>query len=296
LSRLAPLTSKLRPVALALFLVDRSTKLDGRIAVVPGELEATDRLRRLLGLPAGDMAPDAALMVHAATPSSEIEGPARILAARKRDGGEVLAVLVGRRGERERLAARFTAVPPLEEGDLVHVASLEGPGGRQAIDTVVHSLGRRSVAAGRLQPGLRPAVARQLITKASRQSAGIGAATFMSGADMPVLTLLQTRLVADLAALHERPLGVERGVEIAGVFGAGYLWRAAARQLAGAVPVAGWALKGLIAFTATRAIGEAANAWFAKGGEAAEDPASAFRALADRVRHEQPAEVVRAAG
>jgi uncharacterized protein (DUF697 family) len=295
LSRLAPLTSKLRPVALALFLVDRSTKLDGRIAVLPGELTATDQLRRLLGMPASDVPRDAPLTVYAATASSEVEGPASDLAARKRDGAEVLAILVGRRSERERLASRFTAVPPLEEGDLVHVASLEGPGGRQAIDAVVLALGRRSVAAGRLSPGLRPAVARQLITKASRQSAGIGAATFMSGADMPVLVLLQTRLVADLAALHERPLGVERGVEIAGVFGAGYLWRAAARQLAGAVPVAGWALKGLIAYTATRAIGEAANAWFAKGGEAAEDPAAAFRALADRVRHEKPAEVVRAA-
>jgi uncharacterized protein (DUF697 family) len=291
LSLLAPLTSKVRPVALALFLVDRSTKLDGRIVVLPGDLAATDRLRRLLGLPAADVERDAPLTVHAATASSDIEGPARALAMRKGDGGDVLAILVGRRSERERMAAGFLAVPPLEEGDLTHVASLEGPGGREAVDAVVYALGRRSLAAGRLNPGLRPAVARQLITKASRQSAGIGAATFMSGADMPVLVLLQTRLVADLAALHERPLGVERAAEIAGVFGAGYLFRAVARQLAGAVPVAGWALKGAVAYTATRAIGEAANTWFAKGGDAAEDPAAAFRALAERVRSEKPAEV-----
>jgi uncharacterized protein (DUF697 family) len=292
LSKLAPLTGKLRPVALALFLVDRSTKLEGRIAVLPGRLDVTDRLRRLLGLAAGDLGPDLALLVHPTAAGAEVEGPARVLAERKRDGGEVLIVLVGRRSERAQLAAGFTAVPPLEEGDLVHVASLEGPGGRQAVDAVVAALGRHALAGGRANPALRPAVARTLIATACRRAAVIGAATFMSGADMPVLTLLQTRLVADLAALHERPLGVERGAEIAAVFGAGYLWRAAARQIVGAIPVAGWALKGTIAYTATRAIGEAANTWFASGGDAADDPASAFRALAARVRPESPAEPV----
>lgn len=279
-------------MALALFLVDRSTRLEGRIAVLPGDREATDRLRHLLGLAASDSGPDLALLVHPAVAGAEVEGPARILAERKRKGDEVLAVLIGRRGERERLAAGFRAVPPLEAGDLVHVASLEGPGGRQAVDAVVSSLGRQKLSAGRLNPTLRPAVARSLIATASRRAAGIGAAVFMSGADMPVLTLLQVRLVADLAALYERPLGVERAIEIGGVFGAGYLWRAAARQAAGVVPVAGWALKGTIAYAATRAIGESADRWFASGGQAADDPAAAFRALAARVKHDAPAEPV----
>ena len=294
MSVLAPLTSKLRPVAMALFKVDRSTKLDGSIAVLAGDIDATDELRHLLAIPASDAPAEVALTVFAATATSAVEQPFRVLAERKHDGAEVLIVLIGRRIDRDRLLASVTAHPPLEEGDTVHVASLEGPGGRRVVDAVVDGLGRHAVAAGRRYPGLRQAVAHQLIAKASRQSAGIGAATFMSGADMPILVILQTRLVADLAALHERPIGVERATEIAAVFGAGYLWRAAARQVAGAVPVAGWAVKGAIAYTATRSIGEAANLWFAKGGEAAEDPASAFKALASRVRQEKPAEVVSA--
>lgn len=275
---------RLKPVALALHSVDRSTKLDGSIAVVSGDMEATDQLRHALGLPAADAGPDVALTVHAARPGAEVAGPAAILAARKREGEHVLVVLVGRRAERARMAEAFAAAEPLEESDMVHVASLEGPGARQAADAVVRALGKRAVAAGRRYPGLRPAVARSLIKRAGRQSATIGAAVFMSGADMPVLALIQTRLVADLAALHERPLGVKRGAEVAAVFGAGYIWRAVARQAAGAVPVAGWALKGGVAYAATRTIGEAAEAWFAKGGQAAEDPAAAFRALAEKAR------------
>ena len=292
MSKLSLLTSKLRPVAMALFMVDRSTRLSGRIAILPGELTATDRLRHLLGLAASDVGPDVVLLVHPAVPGAEVEGPARALAGRKRDGEDVLVVLIGRRGERERLAAAYAAVAPLEESDLVHVASLEGPGGRRALDGVVAALGRNALAAGRLNPALRPAVARSLIRSSTRRAAVIGSAVFISGADMPVLTMLQTRLVADLAALHERPIGIERGAEIAAVFGAGYLWRAAARQVAGAVPVGGWALKGTVAYTATRAIGEAADAWFASGGPAADDPASAFRALAARVKHDSAPERV----
>ena len=69
------------------------------------------------------------------------------------------------------------------------------------------------------------------------------------------------RLVAELAALHERPLGAERALEVAAVLSGpatgGAPWRA---RPPGAVPVAGWAVSGGVAYAATRAIGEAALA------------------------------------
>ena len=51
-----------------------------------------------------------------------------------------------------------------------------------------------------------------------------------------------------------------------GVVAAGLGFRTVARQLIGIVPGFGWAVKGGIAYAATRAVGEAAAAYFAAGG------------------------------
>jgi uncharacterized protein (DUF697 family) len=54
----------------------------------------------------------------------------------------------------------------------------------------------------------------------------------------------------------------ERALELLGVVGAGFGFRALARELLDFVPVAGWALKGAVAYSGTRAIGEAAVRYF----------------------------------
>ena len=51
-------------------------------------------------------------------------------------------------------------------------------------------------------------------------------------------------------------------LELLGVVGAGFGLRAVARELLDVVPVAGWAVKGAIAYTGTRAVGEAAVRYF----------------------------------
>jgi uncharacterized protein (DUF697 family) len=45
--------------------------------------------------------------------------------------------------------------------------------------------------------------------------------------------------------------------ELAATVGAGFGFRAVARQLLGLIPLAGWAVKGGVAYGGTRAIGEA---------------------------------------
>ena len=54
----------------------------------------------------------------------------------------------------------------------------------------------------------------------------------------------------------------ERALELLGVVGAGFGFRAVARELLDLVPVAGWAVKGAVAYAGTRAIGEAAVRYF----------------------------------
>jgi uncharacterized protein (DUF697 family) len=134
-----------------------------------------------------------------------------------------------------------------------------------------------SALAARL-PALRRGIAEALVAKVARQNAIIGAAVFIPGVDFPVLTLNQLRLVLRLAAAYGQELDAQRLPEILGVVGSGLGLRAAARQALGVVPIAGWAVKGGIAYSGTRALGEAAIRYFearaASGGGGAEPGAA----------------------
>ena len=101
-----------------------------------------------------------------------------------------------------------------------------------------------------------------LIEKFSRQNAIAGVAIFVPGADFPVLTLNQIRLVLRLAAAHGVEVDQDRWPEVLATIGAALGFRAVARQLLGAIPVAGWLVKGTVAYAGTRAVGEAAHRYF----------------------------------
>ena len=81
--------------------------------------------------------------------------------------------------------------------------------------------------------------------------------------DFPVLTLNQIRLVLRLGAAHGVEIDQQRLPEVLATVAAGFGFRAVARQLLGAIPVAGWAVKGGVAYGGTRALGEAAMRYFA---------------------------------
>lgn len=141
------------------------------------------------------------------------------------------------------------------------------PGGGFQLDELADALASRlgesgTVLAARL-PVLRDAVCDELIESFSRKNGVLGAAIFVPGADFPVLTLNQLRLVLRLAAAHGVEVDQTRMPEVLATIGAGFGFRAVARQLLGAVPVAGWAVKGATAYAGTRALGEAARRYFA---------------------------------
>jgi len=111
-------------------------------------------------------------------------------------------------------------------------------------------------------PVLRDAVVDRLIVQFSRQNGIVGAAVFLPGADLPVLTLNQIRLLMRIADAYGFELDRKRIPEVLGVIGGGLGLRAVARSLLGLVPVAGWAVKAGIAYAGTRAFGEAARRYF----------------------------------
>jgi uncharacterized protein (DUF697 family) len=114
-------------------------------------------------------------------------------------------------------------------------------------------------------PVLRKPVVEQTISKFARQNGILGAAIFVPGADMPVLTLNQIRMVFHLAAAYGEDMDRDRAVEVIGVIGAAFGFRALAREAFGIVPGMGWAIKGGIAYVGTRALGKAAAAYFEAG-------------------------------
>jgi len=195
----------------------------------------------------------ALVLVLAAPPAEEDE---RLLKQAHRKRIPIVCVLAGPEAEGGR-------IPFVLATDIVRVPAGSG----FPIDEIARSLARRlgddgTSLAARL-PRLRQAVSDELIRTFSRKAGLLGVAVFVPGADLPALTLLQLRLVLRIGAAHGVEINRERLPEILAVIGSGLAFRAAARQTLGFIPVAGWLLKGAIAYAGTKALGEAAVRYFA---------------------------------
>lgn len=101
------------------------------------------------------------------------------------------------------------------------------------------------------------------------QNAGIGAVLFIPGADMPVMTLNQAKMLLQIAAAYGKPMTGDRVKELACVVGGAFACRAVARQAADFVPALGWAVKAGVGYAGTLAMGKAAIEYFEAGGDAA---------------------------
>ena len=245
-----------RPVVDTVQTAEEVAEGHGHIAILPGDPEATRWLRELLGNPAA--APDEDALVILGVRTRDLAGGAAALArARHRNPDQALAVVVGSRAEREQLERELIERHGLEASNVAHVAALDEAGAEAVVDRIIDILGtEKAVAQGRRYPALRPAVGRRIVRAAARQSAAIGAVP-LGGAAMPVLTLLQIKMVGQLATLYGRPMDAERIALALSVFGAGFGWRALGRTAVGHVPGPGWAIHGGLAYGVTRGLGEA---------------------------------------
>jgi uncharacterized protein (DUF697 family) len=188
----------------------------------------------------------------------------------------VVRVVVGSRG-----SSAATAWPG--EAARAAVAALE----RAAVPAVAHAL----LAA--VSPGMRLALARhlaslrdplfaELIEETAKTNAmyalTTGLAEVVPVLDVPlnvadVVVLTKNQLVMSYRiALASGKQGSPRELigEVLGVIGGGFLFRQAARQLVGLIPVAGIVPKVAVAYAGTLAIGKAVVAWSTYG--AALDP------------------------
>jgi len=119
-------------------------------------------------------------------------------------------------------------------------------------------------------PPFRRAVCEELIRKNARQNAVIGGLP-IPGADMPVMTANQARMVLNIAAAHDEELSLDRARELLGVLAAGFGLRALARQVVKLIPVGGWAAAAAIGYAGTVAMGRATMLYFERGRQKLEE-------------------------
>ena len=88
-------------------------------------------------------------------------------------------------------------------------------------------------------PFCRPAEVDSLVMRCAMENAAVGAVTLIPGSDMAVMTANQAKLALDIAVAYGRGLDPSRALELAGVVGAGFGYRALARAVSRVVPFKG---------------------------------------------------------
>jgi len=183
-------------------------------------------------------------------------------------GGEDENML--RRAQRARVPVIAVAVGPVGDELIPYVLATDvvpvAAGRGFPLETIARAVAARlgehgAPLAGRV-PLLRTAVSEQLVESFARKNGLVGAMVWIPGADLPALALNEIRLVLRLAQAYGEESGPERLPELVATIGAGFGLRALARELLGLVTIAGWAVKGTVAYGGTRALGEAARMRF----------------------------------
>ena len=150
------------------------------------------------------------------------------------------------------------SIPFVLATDVIRLQPGEGFPTVAIAKAIANRLGEEAAPLAARVPALRDAVRDELLSSFARKNGILAAAVFVPGADLPLLALNQVRLVLRLEQAYGlEPDLRERAPEILASLGAGLGFRAIARELLDLVPVAGWAVKGAVAYAGTRALGEA---------------------------------------
>ena len=181
-------------------------------------------------------------------------------AQREVRGAEIILAVSG-----DRITLSGKAVE--EPGEI----PLPSVGGNASLEELAHRIVRALdedylVALAKGYPPFRRAVCEEIIRKNARQNAVVGALP-IPGADMPVMTANQGRMVLNIAAAYGEELSIDRARELLGVLAAGFGLRALSRQVVKLVPVAGWAAAAAVGYAGTVAMGRATMLYFERGGQ-----------------------------
>lgn len=221
----------------------------GTVVLLPGDPVLTERLSSRLGIPVGDR-PSADLVVIPLGMTDDARVASRETAARARQNRRTLIVVVAPDHLRGRREAEILADPDVTIGDLVFAHDFESDASVVRItDGIIRALGPRMVPAARRYPALRPAVRRQVVVSAARESAVAGAINWFPGA-----AAAQLAMVVRSGSVEGRGLSAARVPEVAVATGTGLVISAVARGASYVVPVPRWITRGVVAWASTVAL------------------------------------------
>ena len=161
------------------------------------------------------------------------------------------------------LAARLAGPDAPEVEEPIAAASLNTRMG----EWVIAACRAKKLAFALAFPFVRRPLSLDAVHATAIQNAAVGLVPIIPGADMPIMTLNQAKMLLQIAAAHGEPLGLERAKELIGVVAGAFFIRNVARSAAGAVPVLGWAIRAGVGFAGTEAMGRAAIEYFEAGGD-----------------------------
>lgn len=224
--------------------------------VEPGAGITVDRQADLVVVALG---PQSAGLEHADEADELVEEIKRLV--RAAIDAEVPVALVARSGLRQPIAARYGV-------GILDV--LVGSADDQILDDLAQwaadNADEARLALAANFEFARRAVATEFVKATSLQNGVVGGVLFVPGADMPVMTANQVKMVLQIAATYGQPLSAARIKEIGAVIGGAFLLRALARQAIAFLPVVSIPIKAAIGYTGTFAMGRAVVEYFEKGG------------------------------
>lgn len=130
---------------------------------------------------------------------------------------------------------------------------------------VIDACNEKRLAFALAFPFVRKPLSLEAVNATALQNAGVGLLVIIPGADMPVMTLNQAKMLLMIAAAYGEELNLERVKELAALVGGAFACRAVARQLVAFVPALGWAVKAAIGYSGTVAMGRAAIEYYEDG-------------------------------
>jgi uncharacterized protein (DUF697 family) len=201
----------------------------------------------------------AALLVYVVAGEESTPEDEAVLKLADRNDVEIVCVLAG-------ATLQQLDVPYVPATSVVQVPPGEPVPVRQVAERVASLTEENGYGLAARLPVIREAMVEAIVRRFSRQNGILGVAIFIPGADFPVLTLNQLRMIFRIAAAHGQEIDRERIPEILAVVGAGLGFRTVAREALGFLPGLGWAVKGGVAYAGTKALGKAATAYFEQGG------------------------------
>lgn len=172
----------------------------------------------------------------------------------------------------------LTRGEPYSLDDAAAAASL----GERMGGWVIDACNEKRLAFALAFPFVRKPLSLEAVNSTALQNAGVGLLVIIPGADMPVMTLNQAKMLLMIAASYGEELNMDRVKELAALVGGAFACRAVARQLVAFVPGLGWAVKAAIGYTGTIAMGRAAIEYY-EGGPGFARLTDAVAAARDKV-------------